>query len=258
MEWETLTLTDSNDVAFLTLDRPASLNAVNEPLTNDMEEACQLIKEHTHIRVVVVAGEGRAFCSGMDLKAAAVRAPDSETAAAVWDPWQRALNSLEQMDALTIASIHGACLGAGLELALACDFRLATDNSFFSLPQVLYGAPPDTAQTYRLAHLVGIAKAKEIIILGQRFDAAQAANWGLLNKVVASEDLHRERTGLIDRCKKVSGRAAAVTKSLLNRSWTLNSSDWPEAISEARVAAFEAPDFAESMRLYRDKRKPRV
>ena len=183
MEWDTLTVTESNDVAFLTLDRAASLNAVNEQLTNDIEKACQLVSEHTHIQVVVVAGEGRAFCSGMDLKAAAMRAPGSEAAAAVWEPWQRALDILEQMDALTIASIHGACLGAGFELALACDFRLATENSFFSHPQVLYGAPPDTTQTYKLAQLVGTAKAKEIIILGQRFDAAEALNWARVSSI---------------------------------------------------------------------------
>ena len=125
MEWDSLYIEKTDNVAFLTLDRSASLNAVNDQLIGDFEEACQTLCADGELRVVVLKGEGRAFCAGMDLNAAAHRPSTNEAIHAAWAPWQRALDMFEQLNALTIASIHGACLGAGCELVLACDFRIA-------------------------------------------------------------------------------------------------------------------------------------
>ena len=258
MEWDTLSIEKRDDVAFLTLDRSASLNAVNDQLTTDLEAACQTLDADADLHVVVLQGEGRAFCSGMDLKAAAMRPSTNAAIDATWAPWQRALDTLEHLNALTIASIQGACLGAGCELVLACDFRIAAETAFFSLPQVLYGAPPDASQSYKLAQLVGLAKAKEILILGERFDASQAERWGLLTKVVEAANLKEETGRLVERCQKVGGRAAAVAKHLLHQSWTIDQDAWPAEISRARAAALEEKDFAEAMRIYREQRRPQV
>lgn len=258
MEWDTIRFEQSAQIGFLILDRPASLNAVNEQLIADLEEACRAVQAATDVRVVVLKGEGRAFCSGMDLRAAVNRPATAETLRTVWAPWVRALEILEHLDQLTIASIHGACIGAGLELVLACDFRIAAHSAFFALPQVLYGAPPDAAPSYRLAQLIGLAKAKEIVILGERFTASQAERWGLLTRVVEAEKLDAETAKLAARCLEVGGRAAVVTKRLLRESWRLDDQALAEAIDHARVAALEAEDFRESMRLYRERRQPRV
>src|SRR5215510_3520362 len=211
MEWDTIRFEKDGQVGCLILDRPASLNAVNEQLIADLEEACRTIQADTDVRVVVIKGEGRAFCSGMDLRAAANRPADHETLRAVWEPWRRALDIVENLNQLTIASIQGPCLGAGFELVLACDFRIAATTAFFSSPQVLYGSPPDAGPTYRLPQLIGLAKALEIVILGERFDAAQAERLGLLTKVVESDHLAEETQKLVDRCLQVGARAAAVT-----------------------------------------------
>ena len=258
MEWDSLYIEKTDNVAFLILDRSASLNAVNDQLIADLEEACQTLDADRELQVVVLKGEGRAFCAGMDLKAAAQRPATNEAIHATWAPWQRALDMLEQLNALTIASIHGACLGAGCELVLACDFRIAANTAFFSLPQVLYGSPPDTSQSYRLAQLIGLAKAKEILILGERFDASQAERWGLLTKVIEAENLKEETGQLVERCLKVGGKAAVVAKHLLHRAGTLAQDAWPAEISRARSAALEEQDFAEAMRIYREERKPQV
>ncbi len=258
MEWDSLYIEKTDNVAFLILDRSASLNAVNDQLIGDFEEACQTLHADGELQVVVLKGEGRAFCAGMDLKAAAQRPATNEAIDATWAPWQRALNTLEQLNALTIASIHGACLGAGCELILACDFRIAANTAFFSLPQVLYGSPPDTSQSYRLAQLIGLAKAKEMLILGERFDAFQAERWGLLTKVIEAGNLKEETGQLVERCLKVGGKAAVVAKHLLHRAWTLEQDAWPAEISCARSAALEEKDFAEAMRIYREERKPQV
>jgi len=258
MEWDTLYIEKKEAVAFLTLDRSASLNAVNDQLTADLEAACRTLEADADLQVVVLRGEGRAFCSGMDLKAAAMRPSTNAAIDVVWAPWQRALDILEHLNALTIASIHGACLGAGCELVLACDFRIAANTAFFSLPQVLYGSPPDASQSYKLVQLIGLAKAKEILILGERFDAAQAERWGLLTKVVEAENLKEETDQLVARCQKVGSRAATVAKHLLHQSWTMGQEIWSSEISRARATALETEDFADTMRIYREQRKPQV
>jgi enoyl-CoA hydratase len=258
MEWDTLRFERSGQVGSLILDRPASLNAVNEQMILDLEAVVQAIQADPEVRVVVVKGEGRAFCSGMDLRAAANRPADRETLRAVWEPWRRALDILQDLTQLTIASIHGPCLGAGFELILACDFRIATTTAFFSSPQVLYGAPPDAGPTYRLPQLIGLAKAKEIVILGERFDAAQAERWGLLTRIVERENLEVETTKLAERCLKVGGKAAAVTKQLLLQAGLLDNEALAVEIDRARAASLETGELTESMQFYREKRRPRV
>ena len=258
MEWDTIRLEKEAQTGLLILDRPASLNAVNDQVILDLEEACKAIQADRDLRVVVIKGEGRAFCSGMDLRAAANRPPTREALKAVWAPWLRALNILEHLDQLTIASVHGPCLGAGMELILACDFRIAATNAFFALPQILYGSPPDAGPSYRLPQLIGLAKAKEMIILGERFDAAQAERWGLLTRLVEPTELETETTKQIERCLKIGWKAAAVAKHLLPQAWHLDADTLAAEIDHARAASIETGDFVESMKIYRERRQPRV
>jgi enoyl-CoA hydratase/carnithine racemase len=258
MEWDTIRFDKEGQVGFLVLDRSASLNAVNEQMILDLEEACKAIQADTDVRVVVVKGEGRAFCSGMDLRAAANRPATREAMRAVWDPWLRALDILERLNQLTIASVHGPCLGAGTELILACDCRVAANTAFFSLPQVLYGAPPDAGPSYRLPQLIGLAKAKELVILGERFDAAQAERWGLLTRLVEPENLQAETVKLTERCLKVGWKAAAAAKHLLLQSWRLDADTLSAEVDRARAASIETGDFSEAMQVYRERRKPQV
>jgi 2-(1,2-epoxy-1,2-dihydrophenyl)acetyl-CoA isomerase len=258
MEWDTIRFEKEGQVGFLILDRPASLNAVNEQLIQDLEDACETIQAEPDLRAVVVKGEGRAFCSGMDLRAAANRPATREALHAVWTPWLRALAILENLDQLTIAAVHGPCLGAGFELILACDFRIAATTAFFSSPQILYGSPPDAGPTYRLPQLIGLAKAKEIVILGERFDALQAERLGLLTKIVEPEKLEAETAKLVERCLKVGWKAAAITKHLLAQSWSLSNEELAEAVDQGRAISIKTGELSESLQIYRDKRRPRV
>lgn len=258
MEWDTLRFEKEGPVGFLILDRPASLNAVNVQLILDFEEACKAIQADTDTRVIVLKGEGRAFCSGMDLQAAANRPATPEVLNATWLPWQRALEIFSHLDQLTIASVQGPCLGAGMELILACDFRVAAKNAFFALPQVLYGAPPDAEPSYRLPQLIGLAKAKELVILGERFTVEQADRLGLLTRVVELEQLVTETQKLAERCMKVGSKAAACAKHLLTRGWDLDAEALAREIETARAVSVSTGEFSESMHLYRAQRKPRV
>lgn len=258
MEWDTLRFEKEGPIGFLILDRPASLNAVNGQLILDFEEACNAIRADTETRVIILKGEGRAFCSGMDLQAAANRPATAEAMNATWIPWQRALNIFTHLDQLTIASVQGPCLGAGMELILACDFRVAATNAFFAVPQVLYGSPPDAEPIYRLPQLIGLAKAKELVILGERFDAMQADRLGLLSRLIELDQLGVETQKLAERCLKVGRKAAASAKHLLTRTWDLDTETLTREIVNARVASVSTGEFSESMQVYREQRKPRV
>ena len=261
MEWDTLrfeTAEHDERVGFLVLDRPAVLNAVNGQLIADFKQACSALQHAPGLRIVVLKAEGRGFCSGMDLMAAAHRPNNSDALQALWAPWGQALDKLEGVEQLTIAAIHGPCLGAGMELVLACDFRIATTSAFFALPQVLYGTPPDVGQPYRLPQQIGLAKAKEIVLLGQRFSAAEADRWGLLTRLVEPGDLEAETGALIDRCLRLGGKAAAGAKQLLHRAWDLDAEALAGAIHQARAMALEDGTFNVSLELYRANRKPQV
>lgn len=258
MEWDTLRFEKEGPIGFLVLDRPASLNAVNGQLILDFEEACNTIRADTETRAIILKGEGRAFCSGMDLQAAANRPATAEAMNATWSPWQRALDIFTHLDQLTIAAVQGPCLGAGMELFLACDFRIAATNAFFAIPQVLYGAPPDTEPIYRLPQLIGLAKAKELVILGERFDATQAERLGLLTRLVALDQLGAETQKLVDRCLKLGSKAAACAKHLLTRTWDLDTETLTREIEQARAVSVSTGEFSESMHIYREQRKPRV
>ena len=258
MEWDTLRFEKEGQIGFLILDRPASLNAVNDQLILDFEEACKAIQVDTEARIIILKGEGRAFCSGMDLRAASNRPATPEAINAAWAPWQRALDILTHLDQLTIASVHGPCLGAGMEIILACDFRIAAGNAFFALPQVLYGSPPDAEPCYRLPQLIGLAKAKELVILGERFDAMQADRLGLLTRLVEPEQLEAETQKLAERCLRIGGKAAAAAKHLLTRTWDLDTDALAAEIEKTRAAAVATGEFSEAMQIYREQRKPQV
>ena len=258
MEWDTLRFEKEGPIGFLILDRPASLNAVNGQLILDFEEACNAIQADADTCVIILKGEGRAFCSGMDLQAAASRPATPEAMNATWIPWQRALDIFSHLNQLTIASVQGPCLGAGMELVLACDFRIAAKNAFFALPQVLYGSPPDAGPSYRLPQLIGLAKAKELVILGERFDATQADRLGLLTRLVELEQLVVETQKLAERCLKVGGKAAAFAKHLLTRTWDLDAETLAREVEDARAASVSTGEFSEAMHIYRDQRKPQV
>src|SRR3972149_3899676 len=161
MQGDTLRCEREGEIGHLVLDRPAVLNAVNERMTVELEAALREIGADAGVRVLVVKGEGRGFCSGLDLREAAARAIDRQGQdEQPTSPWFRALDLLEKLDKLTIASIHGPCLGSGLELALGCDFRIAEEAAVFSMPQVLYGGVAEGGPAYRLPQPVGLAEGK--------------------------------------------------------------------------------------------------
>jgi enoyl-CoA hydratase/carnithine racemase len=170
-----------DEICVLTLRRPEKLNALSTELEQELKAALDSA-DVADARVVVVAGEGRAFCAGADVSEFADRDPASILAyyLTTGDVYER----VAALPVPTIAAIHGYCLGGGLELALACDFRVAEEPATFGFPEIGLGILPSSGGTYRLVRAIGQARAKELILLRTRFGASEAWDYGLVTELV--------------------------------------------------------------------------
>src|SRR5690349_13716724 len=176
-----------DQAAWITLERPEAANALNRATVAALDEAIQRAHADKARAVVLQGAGGRAFSAGADLKER--RAMTLEETRGFLDALGCVLQDLETLPACTIAAIDGVALGGGLELALACDIRIATDRSELGLLEVRVGIIPGAGGTQRLARLIGLGRAKEMIMLGRRVSAMEAYAFGLVGKVVESESL---------------------------------------------------------------------
>ncbi len=176
-------------IAVITLNRPGSMNAWYRGMNNELKQVAIEIENDPNIRVTVITGAGeKAFSSGIDLKKIAagdnfITGPDIRDYYDGISKLRDVFTMCERLAVPVIAAINGYCLGGGLELALACDFRVAVEHSVFSLPEVQLGIIPDLGGCQRLPRAVGIAKAKEMIYTGKRIEAAEALRIGLIQQI---------------------------------------------------------------------------
>jgi len=194
MSYETIAVEHDGPDARVWLDRPACLNALDSTMLEEIADAFSSLQTSFDTRVVVLGGRGRAFSAGADRKdppGRPDRGPDAGPRARRWASQlgRRAAESIERLEAVTIARLHGHVIGGGLVLALACDLRVAADDTRFHVPEVDLGIPLTWGAVPRLARAVGTARAKELILLAEPFGADDAARWGLVNRVVPADAL---------------------------------------------------------------------
>ena len=186
--FETIRYEAEEGTATVTLNRPERLNAISRQLIQDFEQVVDLIEADTSVRVVIVTGEGRAFCAGADIKERADHLGDVAVQGSA-TPISSLYRRLERMDAIFIAAVTGVAAGGGCELAMACDFRIAAEEATFALPEVRLGILPGAGGTQRLPRLIGAARAKEMMLLARFITATEALAWGLVNKVVPGPEV---------------------------------------------------------------------
>jgi len=185
-------------IGVITLDRPDALNAWYKGMNEELKESAILIDKDPDVRVVIITGAGdRSFCSGIDLKKIAagenfITGPDIRDYYDGIRKLRDVFTLYEKLVVPVIAVINGYCLGGGLELALACDVRIAAETAVFSLPEVQLGIIPDLGGCQRLPRAVGIGKAKELIYTGRRIDSREALSIGLIQQVYPKEKLMEE------------------------------------------------------------------
>ena len=192
----------SGPTATLWLDRPQKRNALDAELMRSLAAALDAIRDDTSIRAIVLRGRGPMFSSGIDHTLLLEVFEKSRAApfAHLHADLQGVFDRIERMHRPVVAVLHGACMGMALELALACDLRLATADCILGLPEIAFGILPDVGGTTRLTRLVGPARAKELILTGKAVRARAAAAWGVVNEVASDEaDLARRLERLLAR-----------------------------------------------------------
>lgn len=251
-----LVVTRQGGVGVITLNRPAKMNAINDAIRAGLPAALDALDADPEIHVIVVhGGEGRGFCAGADITEK--RAPRSPVAtrrnlmAASW------IDAFDRCATPTIAAVHGFCMGGGLEIALACDIRIASPDAVFSLPETNLGLIPGAGGTQRLPRLIGLARALDLLITGDRIDTAEAYRIGLVTRQAASRDtLLEDALALAER---IAARAPAAT--LYVKEAARSGADLPLAAGMALERSLFSlltgtADKAEAARAFAEKRKP--
>lgn len=237
-------------VARITLNRPAVLNALNAELAAMLADHAEAAAADPGVMLVIVRGAGRAFCSGMDRTALAAGSVDEP----FYRHWIRGLNCLEDMPKISVAVLHGYSIGGGLQLALACDLRLATSDAVVGLGATRHGLIPDGA-VLRLARVVGLGRAKELALLNEHVTAAEAHAIGLVSWVCAPDGVDAALAGLIDKVRGASPTAAAHTKRLLHESFHRDPRAMIEDVVKAQNACMASWEIAEANRAWTEKRE---
>jgi enoyl-CoA hydratase/carnithine racemase len=237
-------------VGTITLNRPAVLNALDADLALELADAAEGAATDREVWVVVVRGAGRAFSSGMDRTALS----GGHIGEPFYRHWSRALNCLEDMDKLVIAVCHGYCIGGGLQLAVACDVRLATEDAILGLGATEHGLIPD-GSILRLARIVGLGRAKELTLLNDHIRAEEARAMGLVNWVVATVDVEARLRTILDRAFQASRTATGQAKRLLHRSFHTDPRAMVEDVLRAQAECMNSWEIREANRAW-DERRP--
>lgn len=200
----------SDGVARITLNRPEVLNAMDEAWVDALDASTEALVDDPSVDVIVVSGEGRAFCAGLDLGMLAARGmPEG-----FYAKQERAFRRLELGEPLAIAALHGYCLGGGLQLAISCDLRIASSDAMIGLPATNEGLFPGMS-VYRLPRLIGLARARRLILSGEMIDAETALSYGLVDHVVAAAEFDAGVERLVEQYRAAPRAAAIASKQLL-------------------------------------------
>ena len=256
MEYGSIIYGKENGIGRITINRPEKRNALNRSARLEMLNALEDTKADTSVKVLVISGAGgKSFIAGSDLsELSRFNALEMEEFLATLA--QRLYTRFEELEKPVIAMIDGLCLGGGLELAMACDIRIASESSRFGQPEILLGIMPGGGGTQRLSRLVGPGKAKELIFTGSTIDAAEAHRIGLINQVHPQSRLEEAVMALAEQMARQSSLALKWAKKSINMSQETGLSVGLGYEALAECLLFTSKDREEGMRAFWEKRKP--
>ncbi|MEL4073024.1 enoyl-CoA hydratase/isomerase family protein [Ochrobactrum sp. GPK 3] len=229
-------------IAWVKLNRPDRLNAMNQALVNDLAAALDHIEADEKIRAVILHGEGRAFCSGDDLQDLDNQTTSADATQAWVESIQAITLKIMGSKKIVIAAIHGWCVGGALEWAINCDFRIFTKTARWFFPEVTYGFFVTGGVTALLTKHIGPQAAKELIILGERHDAAKALQVGIAWKVVPDEELLKEARALALKIADRPAASVAAIKEAINEGFHSSLEQAMARETRATVSGFLSPD----------------
>ena len=251
-ELDGLRLERDGDVATITLDVPEKLNRVSMPARDQLANLFEELGHDESVRAIVLTGAGeKSLTAGGDFAGFLEREPE-ELSRLAWN-----VAAPERCPKPVITKLRGYAFGVGLELALACDFRIASDDVELALPEVKIGMIPGSGGTQRLARMVGLGRAKDMVMRGRRIDAEEALAIGLVTQVVAPAEIDSAVTSLVDELRALSPLALALAKRVLNHAY-----DGPLGLGlEVEGLAYgllrSTDDFREGVAAFGEKRPPK-
>jgi 2-(1,2-epoxy-1,2-dihydrophenyl)acetyl-CoA isomerase len=261
IELETVEVLLEDGVATVTLNRPQALNAWNKQFALDLLAALDRVAASEAARAVVITGAGRAFSSGADLKDAGGGDFTPEGRPDVYkvltERYHPIMQAIRELEKPVIAAVNGPAVGIGCSLALCCDLIVAARSSYFLLAFVNIGLVPDGGSSLFVPARVGIARASELALLGERLPAEQALQWGLINRVVADERLAEEVAALAARLAAGPTRAYAGAKRQLNSWLYARMAEQLELEAQIQREMAGSDDFVEGATAFVEKRLPR-
>ena len=251
MKLETMYYERDGRIGYLTLNRPERLNAMNYQGSLDMNRAAETIRDDPDVRVVLISGAGRAFCTGIDLK----ELQAGETPHQYYENWDRALRILEQTEKVIICAMRGYALGGGLQLALACDIRIGSEDCQFGLPAIKEGIIPGLG-TFRLPRYIGLGRAKWMVLSGENVDGRRAHEIGMIDHVVKPDEFDQEVKALVEKYVRLCSEGTRQSKILLNMPFDMPHGQFFEEYLRRQRIALASPDHQEAMQAYRERREP--
>lgn len=239
-------------VVIVTMNRPKALNALNNQTLDELNDIIDYIKAEEEILGVIITGEGKAFVAGADISQ--MRPYKAEEGRSYAEYAQGTFNKIEAVGKPVIAAVNGYALGGGCELAMSCDIRIASDKAVFGQPEVNLGVIPCFGGTQRLPRLIGSGRAKELIFTGRNVKAEEALSIGLVNKVVAAEELLSEARAMMDLIIQKAPMAVRYSKIAVNKGLDLDLSNALELEKDLAALTFASEDKDEGMGAFLEKR----
>jgi len=252
MAYKNLRLSFAGSVATLTVDRPEVRNALDTATVEELHRALDEVRAaRTGVLILTGAGD-KAFVSGADIRAIRER----RRADALASINSRLMSAIESHEAVSIAAVNGYALGGGCELALACDLRIAAEHAVFGQPEPAIGIIPGAGGTQRLPRIVGLGRAKELILTGARWDARQAREYGLVSQVVPAGELIEAAQAMAGRVLALGPLAIRLAKLALNASMQMPLAAGLLFESTVQAITFDSRDKLEGTAAFLEKRKP--
>lgn len=252
MSFETIIAERRGKVGLVTLNRPKALNALNEQLISELNQALGDFESDPAIGCSVITGSEKAFAAGADVKEMAERTYVDAYVGKFLDGWSK----LSETRKPVIAAVSGFCLGGGCELAMMCDFIIASETARFGLPEITLGIMPGAGGTQRLPRFIGKAKAMDMILTGRMMDAAEAERSGLVARIVAPEKLLDEALAAAEKIASFSQPIVMMAKETVNRAQETTLSEGTRFERRLFLSMFASEDQKEGMKAFIEKRKP--
>ncbi len=254
--YETIIYEKKGNIAIITLNRPDQLNALSPDMYHELYQACEDIEFDDDVRVVIFKGEGKAFCAGADLKAMQPSLQKSSLAVKYLEMCHRTYNQIENLSKPTIAQVHGMCLAGGIELIESCDIIIACESARIGDQHSARGLVPGGGSTQRLIRQMNFRKAKEILLTGEWMSAAEAYEWGFINKVVPDDQLEQAALEMAEKLTRQSPMASKTIKWLCNKGIQADLSTALRMEIASTAQHVFTDDFKEGIASFMERRKP--